>query len=124
MSQQEWVRNKTPLLKEIKEAIREAESLLVSGEYKKIGSESDRGRILASSIEARLADYEGTVTTAPQEAYDVIEPISVLDSETPKWFVDFDLWIDGKQSDLTLSLSIESGENGRLTAFVDNLHTL
>lgn len=123
MSERKWYMGKEPI-NEIREVVRKVESSLVSGEYTKIGSESGGGRLPASSIEICIAEYGGKVTPAPQSAYDTLAPIMDMESEAPRWLVDFDLWIDGKQSDLTLSLTIEPDEEGKLKVFIDNLHIL
>lgn len=108
-------------IQSIRRLAKEIESLLVSKDYARIAEHS---RLTEEAIKKVLLDCGGIVTKAPETAYEKMSPVRVKNFHPPKWAVDFDLWIDNKQSDLTLELTVKSDKDGNLSAILDNLHVL
>lgn len=107
----------------IEKIIRQVESALVNKDFDKAVSLAEESRLTAQDIEDVLNKYGGEVTIAPGYVFDSLEIIPIVGSNSKSWHVDFDLWTDGKQSDLTLSLTIDLTDKG--TAFsIDDLHIM
>ncbi|MBI2010216.1 MAG: hypothetical protein HYS86_03510 [Candidatus Chisholmbacteria bacterium] len=111
------------LSKEMAEAVLEVERALISKNYTSIGSESRNSRLSAKEIEQAIKEYGGLVTQASESEISKIKAIKVTKSNYPRWSVDYDLWIDNKLSDLTVSLTLTK-EGKRITAVVDDIHVL
>ena len=117
------------ITKEIVEAVKEVETALIEGNYKSVAAESRPSRLSESEIETAIKEYGGTITKCPNTKIENLKIIEIGDmshgKQVPsKWFVDLDLYIDEKQSDLTLSLHVVKNDDGTLLALVDNLHSL
>ena len=99
----------------IESAVREVELALARGDYQSIGSESRRSRLAGEDIAAVLEEYGGVVMLAPQSHYDSerTDPIHTRGPDPPRWHMDFDLWIDGQHSDLTVTMEVTYDEAGR-----------
>lgn len=110
------------ITKEIVDAVREVESAIIAKDYKKVGSESRPSRLTANDIETAIKERGGVITKFPENE---LRNLDVIKEETAfKWFVDLDLFINDKRSDLTLQLSIVTQPSGKLLALVDDLHVL
>ncbi|MFC1790323.1 hypothetical protein ACFLZP_02465 [Patescibacteria group bacterium] len=110
-------------LKEVKIAVREVERAIVKGKFKKISPNIANSRLTKQDIKKAIEEYGGRVTLVSDNAYDNLQPIEVRGSNPKVWAVDFDLWVEGKQSDLTLSLTVTNVKN-KLIAVIDDLHIL
>ena len=107
------------------EAIIKIEAALVRGDYESISCEAGRSRLSKTEIENALKPYSGMVTFAPEYILNSLEAIAVGEDDSGKLAVDFDLWIDGRQSDLTLSMSLhQQPSNREVEVFIEDLHTL
>ncbi len=104
--------------------LREIVEALVRKDYLSIGSESLGGRLSAAELETAIREYGADVTPIPDDILEQLEVIPVENAEIPTWFIDLDLWINGKQSDLTLSMEMEQNRTGKLTAKILDLHVL
>ena len=104
----------------IQKAVKKIEFALVSKDYKEVSS-----RLSEREISDAIANYSKNrkITLAPQSAYNKLEPIE-MKFNPEKWIVDFDLWFNGEQSDLTVSLTVEKNGKGKYLAVLDNLHIL
>lgn len=102
----------------IKNAIREVEKALVEKRYEDIGSGKTSSVLSATDIERAVQEYGGVVTFAPDETYQKLLVGEVKDSNPKQYWCDFEVWIDGKQSDLTLLLTI-SENNDKYLVSVD-----
>lgn len=67
-------------------------------------------------------EYGGTITLPPDDVYESLEIIKV--KNLPEYAIDFDLWINGEHSDLTLSCTIHMKEDQTMTIEIDDLHVL
>jgi hypothetical protein len=107
----------------IEKAIRGVEKALVDKDFKRVISLTKESRLTAQDIETTLNKYGGKVTIAPDYVFDSLEIIPISGPNSKSWHVDFDLWIDGKQSDLTLSLTTNLTDKGAILS-IDNFHIL
>ena len=82
------------------------------------------GRLTKEEIALALSDYPGAITEPPEEAYDSVRLYDVHDEESGRRNAEFDLWYDGKESDLTLSLEIQNHKELGFLVVIDNIHVL
>ncbi|MBI3397427.1 hypothetical protein HY045_03045 [Candidatus Woesebacteria bacterium] len=105
---------------------REVESALVENKLDLISKDRVLGRLSKEEIETALFEYlkKGEkITHAPDDYFNSMEIIKVDQSEIPTWHIDYDLWIDNRRSDLTLSLELKEID-GVLKPFTLDLHIL
>ena len=94
---------------------------VVEGKFQKLVND---GRFRVGEIQdfmSMLDEYPGTLTMPPDSAY--IE-LDMVESVTGGVFVDFDLWYDGKKSDLTLQAVIEMSDAGQMSIYIEDCHVL
>lgn len=113
-----------PMSRAMADAIRSVEAAIVAEQYDLVGSESRPSRVSATEIRSVLQDYGGKPTTSPPDTMKTVQAVRVRGAKPPEWAVDFDLWIDGRRSDLTLSLTLIREASGSYIALVDDLHVL
>lgn len=118
-----------PVPDELKQTVHEVEELIYKKDYLNASSSVRGGRLNAQdiklAIEEGLKDFgHNQITLAPEESYNKLEAVMVRNSSPPQYFIDLDLWMDGKESDLTLQLFIIQNKEGKYIATVDNIHIL
>lgn len=101
-----------PLLKEVV-------SDLVSGNYSTLKAKQRLGRLNTGEIERAIEEYGQQLVHPLDTAFDCVE---WLPYEQGRWFVDFDLWTQKGQSDLTLTLSFQEGPPASVE--IEDLHVL
>lgn len=116
--------NKEPSSSEFANAVKEIESAIIRKDYTEAASELRPGRLSRQQIEDVFSQQTEGLTPAPQIFLEQLTTTKIKTSLNPQWFVDFALWINGRESDLTLSLLIEQGKNGSLRAGISDIHTL
>lgn len=86
----------------IVECVREVELALINKNYKSIGAESRPSSLISDDIENAVREYGGTVTPAPENEIQALKAININGADngvlTNDWFVDLDLYIDGKKA--------------------------
>jgi hypothetical protein len=97
---------------------------LIDGNFSKLVESGEAGRLTAYEIQNVLNEYGGTLSIPPEEAYNDMEILLVENAHESTWVADFDLWVNNKRSDLTLSCTIIESENGELKIAIDDLHVL
>lgn len=106
---------------EIKNVLKKIISLLYSQDYNKL-IELDYGkRLTAEEIKEGIEEYVGNLTLAPSEAFDKFNIYETNDKDIVN--VEFDLWVNNKKSDLTLSVNIKNVGDKHIYAIQD-LHVL
>lgn len=90
--------------KEIRKITEKIVQFLVQGKFEEI-SNNYIGRLSREQIEESINDYPGTITDPSKNAYKELDIVKVDNEEY--YMVDFDLWFDDEESDLTLSLGID-----------------
>lgn len=108
---------------EIEKVIRQIEVELVNKNFDQVVSLATESKLSARDIEDSLSEYGGRVTIAPDYVFHSLEIIPLSGSDPKSWVVDFDLWIDGKRSDLTLSMEVSVTREGA-TYSINNLHVM
>jgi hypothetical protein len=107
----------------IKTAIRNVEMNLSNENYEGAIKLTYNSRLSPQEIEAALKKHGGKVTVAPDIFFNSLQVIEIRNSQPKSWAVGYDLWIDGKRSDLTLSLTV-SLVGDDVTSTIDDLHIL
>ncbi len=109
---------------EIISALKQLVALMVKGEIQHVVALSQNGRLSAGEIALAISDYPGTISMPPDAAFDDFCMYGVYEAKTEARKIEFDLWYDGKASDLTLSVDVSKGERGGLTMTIDDIHVL
>lgn len=99
-------------------------SALVNRDYAGLESRKQLGRLTIIELLNAIGEYPGVLTMPPKSAYDSLTVYDVYDPTLGARKAEFDLWVDGKPSDLTLSLDIKSAPTGGYIASIDDLHVL
>ncbi|MFC4766475.1 DUF7668 domain-containing protein [Effusibacillus consociatus] len=110
--------------KGIKNNLKQLVIELINGNFSKLVSTGQAGRLTEEEIRTALYECNGELTPPPEEAYDTIEIYSVENGTNPAWAVDFDLWINNERSDLTLSCTVIQDDKGEFQISIDDLHVL
>jgi hypothetical protein len=97
---------------------------LVSGNYEKIENDGRIGRLNKDEVYEAITSYPGKITMPPTKAFEDFDIYEVKNASKEKWTLDFDLWYDNEQSDLTLGATIERTEAGKLIISIDDIHVL
>lgn len=82
------------------------------------------GALSKDEIEGAINDYPGAIAPPPAEAYDNIVEYDIYDMCSGARKVEFDLWYDGEESDLTLLVDISRSCNGGYVIRIDDIHVL
>lgn len=97
---------------------------LVHGRLSELEQDGRLGRVKASDLERELEEYPGQLTMPAPEAYAVLDLIESVKSPGRRFALDFDMWVDGERSDLTLSCSVTVLDSGAVKLEMDDLHVL
>ena len=108
----------------VKEVLRNKELEFIKEDYAKIVASDPRSRLSENDVKSAISVYKGKITPAPESYYKNLEIIKITGTEPVEYFVDFDLWIDNKQSDLTATFHLTEESKGVYQATLDDLHTL
>ena len=114
------------LSSEIKQIIRNIEQAIIDTNYRLIGSENNKGRLTAAEIENIIKEYirdEEKVTPAQNDYLDNLEAIVIKNTPLPSVHIDYDLWINNRHSDLTLSIRIQNNK-GVIEPEILDLHVI
>ena len=74
-------------------------------------------------VEKAIKSYGGSVTERPDDTLSDLQLIKIEGNDFETYYVDYDLYIDGNQSDLTLSLLI-TNQSGNYITSIEDLHVL
>ena len=94
---------------------------LVEGEYQLIQLTARSGPYTSEDLKELVEDYGGRLTIPPDEDYKNINIIEV-EYET-EYFIEYELWVDGEKSDLTLSCTVQFIEDD-VRIMIENIHVL
>ena len=76
---------------------------------------------ISEELKELVEEYGGKLTIPPDEDYKNINIIEVEDE--PEYFIEYELWVDGEKSDLTLGCTVQFTEDEvRIT--IENIHVL
>ena len=109
-------------VKQIQHAIRKVEGLLVEKRYNEIVVFNNEG-LTEEIIKKAISDFGKKVTFAPDYVFDNLQIIEINNSDSKTVHVDYDLWIDGKESSLTLMMNVLLKDQ-EVTIEVEDLHVM
>lgn len=107
----------------IQSVLKKINGLLVDKNYNLLYQLDVNKRITADEIEEAISEYGGEVTFPPVEAFDKIH-VYEYDDDKDEVMVESYLWIDGEESDLTLSCEIVEYADGVVYFSLDDIHVL
>ena len=98
---------------------------LVNGRYEMLQNISNGIRLSAEQLQEAVEEYGHILVLPPDEKFEQIDLIEILNSSPRKWSVRFDLWTEDEgRSDLTLEFTLIEQEGEMLGVELDNLHVL
>jgi len=98
---------------------------LVYKKYDKIVSDRRNGSLTIEEIDRALREYPGNITMPPEETFSDFHMYDHLRTQgDSSCTVEFDLWYDSKQSDLTLSAEIVEENRREYGIRIENIHVL
>lgn len=77
---------------------------LVKGQFEEIYQKDQNKRLSSAEIENAITAYPGVHTLPPDDAFDNYDTYGNEDEDEN--YIEFNLWFDNKESDLTISLTV------------------
>ncbi|WP_449580026.1 DUF7668 domain-containing protein [Pinibacter aurantiacus] len=105
---------------EIRYALIEIISIIVEKDFVTLYNNDYLKRLNVDELQSEIIEYGGGLTLPPSKAFDDFDIYQINDNEIN---FDFNLWIDGEKSDLTLSCFLKKID-GILRYGVENIHIL
>ena len=96
---------------------------LVSANFEFIFSGGRNGRLSLPEIKNALSEYPGVITPMPEEAFNRVYYYPRINHEETQGSAEIDLWFDGENSDLTLSVDYAL-HDGKWHISIDDIHVL
>ncbi len=97
---------------------------LVLGNISLIVKDGRNGRLTEEEVVRALEEYPGKLTMPPESAFEGFDLLEIENTNPPEWSIDFDLWYDDSQSDLTLIASVVKKQDGIIEIAIDDIHVL
>ena len=94
---------------------------LASGKLALIVESGRSGPYTVAELEEQLDDYGGILTVPPEIDYQNLDLYEIDDE--PEWVLEYDLWVDGEKSDLTLTCTVWLTDQEQSIA-IDSIHVL
>lgn len=94
---------------------------LAEKNYQQLRKNNNMGRLSQEEIERTLKEYGGHITLPREED---IKYIYFYPSREKEYIAEIYLWIDNKESDLTLTLRLSKNKQGSFLASIENLRVL
>lgn len=99
--------------------------LLVEKKYDEIERMTGGQRLSSAELRQAVIDYGRILTIPPEDAWSRLDVVEVKASNRPTFSVRFDLWANGKRSDLSIEVTfVEISPDGEFQVEVDDLHVL
>ncbi len=98
--------------------------LLASLKFEQIVKRNENGRLTLSELEKAINEYPGKITIPPDSAYGNTYVYDVYNRKSEARKIEFDLWYDDEESDLTLSADIHKNDDGKYIIMIDDIHVL
>lgn len=94
---------------------------LVKCEYQLIQLTGRGGSFTANELKELVNEYGGMLTIPPKEDY---KNINIIEVECEKeYLIEYELWVDGEKSDLTLSCTVQYTEE-KVKIMIENIHVM
>ncbi len=94
---------------------------LVNGKLDLIVETGRNGPYTVEELKEQLDDYGGILTASPKTDYKNLDLYEIDDE--PEWMLEYELWVDGEKSDLTLTCTVRLTEQEKSIA-IDSIHVL
>lgn len=94
---------------------------LVSGKLELIKETGRSGPYTVEELKEQLDDYGGTLTASPEIDYKNLDLYEIDDE--PEWVLEYELWVDGEKSDLTLTCTVRLTDQEKSIA-IASIHVL
>lgn len=94
---------------------------LVNGELELIKEAGRSGSYAVEELKEQLDIYGGILTAPPEMVYQNLYLYEINDE--PEWVVEYELWIEGEKSDLTLTCTVQLTEQVKPIS-IDSIHVL
>jgi hypothetical protein len=101
------------------QVLKHVNNMLVEKEYEKLYEEDFMKDGDYESLWLNIKEYGGHITMPSEEALNNPKLLEIEDDEA---MIEFDLWVDGEESDLTISLLVIKNENDTYQFNVEEIH--
>ena len=102
--------------------IYEVVELLVNSKYEELYANDKNQRVPADELKGAIESYRGHLTMPPNEAIDKYEIYTI--EKDKEYVIEYELWFDNVQSDLTLTLNVERDEDNVVHYSIEDVHVL
>jgi hypothetical protein len=110
--------------KQIKHYVRQVIECLVAGKFVELETLTDQQRLSAKEMSDAISGYGRRLVTPPDNAYDLIDAIEVLNTQPKQWSVIMPLWTHEEgRSDLSVEITLITTEQG-VKVELDDIHVL
>ena len=103
------------------EVLRHVNQLLVEKKYDQLYEENFNKEGNFGALWLNIEEYGGEITLPPEEALNNTGFMEIYDEDNDA-SIDFDLWIDDEESDLTLSLYVVKKEDDKYQFNIEDIH--
>ena len=103
------------------EVLRHVNQLLVEKKYDQLYEENFDKEGNFEGLWLNIEEYGGQITSPPEEALNDPKFIDIYEDDNDA-SIEFDLWIDGEESDLTLSLKVIRKESDTYQFDIVEIH--
>ncbi len=98
---------------------------LVAGDFEELRKTGRMGRLSEEEVKTALLDYGGSLSLPPDSAYESAGFRMRKLQNYPEYSIAFELWIDGEQSDLSLTAIATVNDIGEVLKIeMDDVHVL
>ncbi|MGD9562998.1 MAG: hypothetical protein AB7F88_12635 [Pyrinomonadaceae bacterium] len=99
--------------------------LLVEKKYSEIALITKNQRLTETQISEAISEYGRTLINPPSSFPESVDITPVIDSNPPRWSVDFPLWtLEEGESDLSIEMTCYDNGNDELEIELDGIHVL
>ena len=108
--------------------LKECVECFVRKDFKQIEKRGFSGRLSIEEIKNAIYSFPGKISMPPSYAFNNFDKYDyeIKESEKEKalCFIEFNLWFDGDESDLTLSSEIIENNKGEYLLKIEDIHVL
>lgn len=107
--------------KKVIDVLRHVNKLLVEKKYDQLYEEIFNKEGNFGALWLNIEEYGGEITLPPEEALNNPGFMEIYDEDNDA-SIDFDLWIDDEESDLTLSLYVVKNDDDKYQFNIEDIH--
>jgi hypothetical protein len=97
---------------------------IVTGDFRKIESSGQMGRLTSEDLLRIISEYPGTLTMPSESAVNSFRLYPIKDSHPPQYFLELELWFDGAESDLTLSGLVSNTDDHNVNIEINDIRVM